>query len=126
MQVLLIALNYTIVGYNEKSHQIGTRSTVKKLGGTTPKSRTAMNIGKAEMMINPIDDNATKSNNPTMNIDVCRGECCSRYGMNFIECITYTFNVNSMAIDDIMHECHFVEGKNSETMTNKEKRFLLY
>ena len=84
---------------------------MKKLGKTTPKSRTSINIGKVEMIINPVDGNTTESNNPTMNIDVCRGECCSRYGMNFIECIAYTFNINSMAIYDIMHECHFVEGE---------------
>ena len=170
MQVLLIALNYTIVGYNESSHDTGTRLTVKKLGETTPNSiNITMNIDgstpkptgnfktipidtmyygddtkppntkhnhrnmmdpslkvKMEMMINPVHDNTTKSTNPTMNIDVCREECCSRYGINFIECITHTFNVDSMAIDDIMHGCYFVEGKYSETMTNKEKRFLLY
>ena len=45
MQVLLIALNYTIVGYNESSHETGTRLTVKKLGETTPNSiNTTMNI----------------------------------------------------------------------------------
>ena len=46
MQVLLIALNYTIVGYNESSRQTGTRLTVKKLGKTIANSISAtMNIG---------------------------------------------------------------------------------
>ena len=220
MQVLLIALNYIIVGYNESSNKTGARLTVKKLGEATPKAiNTTMNIYssttkptgnikimpmdtiyhgdvtkppntnhhhrimmdpslqvKKEMMIDPVDGNGynessnktrarltvkklgeatPKAINTTMNIDssttkttgimidpvqqknntagdhnmklpVYRGECCSQYGMKFIECITSTFNVNTIAIQDITHECHVFEGKNLETMTNKEKRFILY
>ena len=61
-----------------------------------------------------------------MKLPVCRGGCCSQYGMNFIERIMSTFNVNNIAIPGIMHECRFVEGKYLDTMTNKEKIFILY
>ena len=79
-----------------------------------------------DMMIDPVQQKKQAAVDHHMKMPVCKGECCSRYGINFIECITSTFNVNTIAIDDIMFECHFVEGKYSETMTNKEKRFLLY
>ena len=67
------------------------------------------------------DDKKTKSTDNVhhvathhkMETPVCRGKCCSRYGMNFIEYIMSTFNFCSIAIEDIMHECHFVEGKDS-------------
>ena len=45
MQVLLIALNYNIVGYNDSFNKTGAQLTVKKLGEVTPKAiNTTMNI----------------------------------------------------------------------------------
>ena len=56
----------------------------------------------------------------------CKGECCSVYGMNFIACIVKTFNIKGLCIEDIMSQCHYMDGKEHTNLTNKERRFVLY
>ena len=58
---------------------------------------------------------------------ICKGIGCSIYGINFFQCITKTFVINGIILDDILLDCPFVnDDKTIKTTMNKETHFLLY
>ena len=47
--------------------------------------------------------------------------------MYFVECITNTFIIKDMILDDMLPGCRFIEkSQSSDTIKNKQRRFLLY
>ena len=56
----------------------------------------------------------------------CTGELCNRYGLSFGTCILHHFPVDKLVIEDVMRECHYVDGRDSDALSNREKRFCLY
>ena len=51
----------------------------------------------------------------------------NEYRINFFQCITRTFAINHIILYDILVNYPFInDGKTSNTMINKETRFLLY
>ena len=56
----------------------------------------------------------------------CTGELCSRYRLSFGTCILHHFPVYKLVIEDVMRECHYVDGRDSDALSNREKRFCLY
>ena len=75
---------------------------------------------KIDKDINAKDTPALKSNLPPLEIE-CKGKYCSRYGLSFGTCIINQFPVEKLVIDDVMRECHFVDGRDSESLSNHEK-----
>jgi len=55
----------------------------------------------------------------------CGGKLCSKYGLNFIVCLTECIPVESISLELVIRDCVFVT-KTLEEMTNSDKRFLLY
>ena len=56
----------------------------------------------------------------------CQREWCSLYGMKFMECVSRTFCVKYMVIDDLIKEYLLMEGDDCSNSSYKQKRFILY
>ena len=56
----------------------------------------------------------------------CIGKKCSLYGVHFSQCICLTHPVENLLIEDLMLDCHFLEGIDYKDMKNNNKRFALY
>jgi len=55
------------------------------------------------------------------------GGTCSIYGNNCVECVTHTFIIKDIVLDDLLIECYFMdENLSSDTMVPKHKMLLLY
>ena len=46
----------------------------------------------------------------------CSGECCSVYGMLFVDCVANLFPIDNMKMEDIMYECHYSMCMSPESM----------
>ena len=56
----------------------------------------------------------------------CSGRLCNRYGLSFSTYILNHFSVDKLVIEDVMRECHYVDGRDSDDLSDREKRFCLY
>lgn len=53
----------------------------------------------------------------------CRGEQCSNYGINLNQCITDTFPIKDMSLDDML-PCHYIyQSLTSDKMDNCQEIF---
>ena len=48
----------------------------------------------------------------------CTGGLCSRYGLAFGTCILNHFPADKLVIEDIMRECHYVDSRDSDVLSN--------
>ena len=121
-QVLLLVLNFENNGVCGMIHN-GKSESLKVIMPLidTPSVKQLPNDNTRSKI------NSTSSETDTIGPPICKGIGCSIYGINFVQCITKTFAINTIVLDDILVDCPFVnDDKTSETMINKEKRFLLY
>ena len=56
----------------------------------------------------------------------CNGDFCTHYGVKFNRCLREVFPVREHRMDELVSSNFWMNGKVTEYLTNKEKRFVLY
>ena len=56
----------------------------------------------------------------------CLGECCSIYGILFVDCVAKIVSINNMKIEYIMYEYHNSKCTSPESMLNIDQALILY
>ena len=121
-QVLLLALNFENNGVCGMIHHEKCEPLQVIMPWIDTPSVTVLRNDNTTSNIN-----STSSETHTIGYPICKGIGCSIYCINFVQCITKTFAINHIVLDDILVDCPFVnDDKTSDTMINKDKRFLLY
>ena len=61
-----------------------------------------------------------------LKIEECTGDVCTQYGIKFAKCISNTFIIPDMIIDNLIPDCHFIDtDTTSDKKANQQIRFLL-
>ena len=65
--------------------------------------------------------------NDVIYIKECNGDVCLQYGIKFGTCITNTFRIPHIVVDNLITYCHFLdENTTRNKMSNQEICLLLY